>query len=98
MPASARIGIRSDFGTYIGNKNSAMAQLLRVNDSVAKFFEKLTMQIESFAFYKRIPFNELKVITNGAFISRDNELVITVGKEDTGVTKNRKLARSLGLV
>lgn len=91
-----RIEGKNDFVTYLNNKNSSMATMLRVNSDVARSFEELTMRIEQYAFHKRIPFNELVVVTNGAFISRDDELVITVGKEDIGVTRTRGFKKHFG--
>jgi hypothetical protein len=92
-----KIMARSDFATYMAGKNIAMARALSINPSIAQFFEAVTMRLEQYAEHKRIPFPELKVLTGGAFISRDNELVIRVGKEDTGVTENRKLKKFFGL-
>lgn len=92
-----KIQIQSSFSKYMAGKNMAMARALSVNASIAGFFEALTSRIEQWAEHKRIPFNEIKVITGGAFISRDNELVIRLGKEDTGVTNHRKLKNLFGL-
>jgi len=88
---------RNDFISYLASKNSALVAVLRVNEHVAKLFETLVARIEQYAFHKSIPFNELQVLTNGAFISRDNDLVITVGKEDVHVTESRGLKKFFGI-
>ena len=92
-----KIQAQSDFAKYMANKNMAMARALSVNESISNFFEAITVRIEQYAEHKRIPFPDVKVPTGGAFISKDNELVIRVGKEDTGVTQNRKLKNFFGL-
>lgn len=84
--APSRPTYKNDLMEYMARKNMALAQILALNDGVADFFQVLIGKIEQYATFKSIPFYRLKVITGGAFISRDWELVIRVGKnalEDT---------------
>ena len=71
---------KNDLMEYMVRKNNSLAQVLALNDGVADFFQVLIGKIEQYATFKSIPFYRLKVITGGAFISKDWELVIRVGK------------------
>jgi hypothetical protein len=71
---------KNDLMDYMANKNIALAQVLYQNPGVSEFFQTLIGKIEQYSAFKSIPFYRLKVITGGAFISRDGELVIRVGK------------------
>lgn len=71
---------KNDLMDYMAAKNISLANLLAQNPHIADFFQTLVGKIEQYAAFKSIPFYRLKVITGGAFISKDWELVIRVGK------------------
>lgn len=86
---------KSDLMEYMAAKNNSLAQVLALNDGLADFFQVLIGKIEQYAEHKSIPFYRLKVLTGGAFISRDNELVIRVGRNALGDTEANLFRNSL---
>lgn len=77
----SRPNYKNDLMEYMAAKNNSLAQILALNDGVADFFQVLIGKIEQYATFKSIPFYRLKVVSGGAFISKDWELVIRVGKD-----------------
>jgi hypothetical protein len=80
---------KSALRDYMFAKQISLARVLSVNPQIADRFQELIEQIDRWATHKRIPFCDLKVITGGAFISRDLDVVIRVAKEDTTVARHR---------
>ena len=86
---------KNDLMDYMASKNIALASVLAYNTDVADFFQTLVGKIEQYAAFKSIPFYRLKVLTGGAFISKDNELVIRVGKNALSDTEANIFRNSL---
>lgn len=72
------IPAKTEFMEYLAWKGIALAKVLEMNVSVAALFEKLTSRLEQWAAFRGIPFKELRVHEDGAFLSQDNDLVIRV--------------------
>lgn len=80
---------RSDLTDYMASKQISLARLLTVNPQIADRFQELIEQIDRWATHKGVTFAMLKVLTGGAFISKNLEMVIRVGREDTTVARHR---------
>lgn len=64
---------------YLANKGVQLAKVLAMNPSMGVLFEALTAKIVDYAKTKGVNFSEVWVYNEGAFISRDDELVVKVG-------------------
>ena len=64
---------------YLANKGVQLAKVLAVNPSMGGLFEALAEKLVSYAKTKGATFSDLWVYNEGAFISKDDELVIKVG-------------------
>ncbi len=73
------IGEKGSFEDYMANKGIQLAKVLAQNYSVSRFFESLCLKLDDYAKTKGVNFSDLWVYNDGAFISRDDELVIKVG-------------------
>lgn len=87
------LGHKNDFMDYLAAKGIALAKVLGSNASVAALFQGLAERLESWAAFRGIPFKELRVHEDGAFISNDNELVIRV---ERGQRRYKLLEDGLG--
>lgn len=67
---------------YLANKGVQLAKVLAMNPSMGILFEALTAKLVDYAKTKGVTFSDLWVYNEGAFISRDDELVIRVGHGD----------------
>jgi hypothetical protein len=80
-PLTIPIGIepKGSLEDYLANKGIQLAKVLAMNPSVGRLFESLTSKLVEYAKTKGVNFSELWVYNEGAFISRDDEMVIKVG-------------------
>lgn len=76
------IGVKGSLEDYMANKGIQLAKVLAQNYSISRFFEALVTRLVEYAKTKGVPFSDLWVYNDGAFISRDDELVIRVGHGD----------------
>ena len=74
----AGFGEKGTFEEYLAHKGVQLAKVLAVNHSVSRFFESLVSRLEMYALDKGIDFSELWVMEDGAFISKDDVLVLKV--------------------
>ena len=76
-----RLVIHNDLRDYMASKNIALSRVLALNKHVADFFQELLERLVSYSEFNHIDFKDLKVVQGCAFISKDHEIVIKVGKE-----------------
>ena len=80
-----QLAVRNDLRDYMASKNISLAKVLLLNRHVADFFQELVSRMVNYCDFRHIQFKDLKIITGGAFISKDGELVIRVGKDNTNL-------------
>lgn len=73
------LGEKGTFEDYLAHKGVELAKVLALNNSMSVLFESLVGRIEQYASQKSVDFKDLWVYHEGAFISKDDELVIKVG-------------------
>lgn len=76
-----RLVMHNDLRDYMVAKNIALAKVLTLNKDIADFFQELVSRLVAYSDFKNIPFKELRVIQGGAFITKDHEFVLRVGRE-----------------
>lgn len=64
---------------YLADKGIQLAKVLAMNHSVGTLFEALTEKIVNYAKTKGVQFSDVWVYNEGAFISKDDEMVVKVG-------------------
>lgn len=78
LQVPAGFGEKGTFEEYLAAKGVQLAKVLALNHSVSRFFESLVEAVDRHAMDKGVRFSELHVMEDGAFISKDDELVIKV--------------------
>lgn len=75
----AGIGQKGSLEDYLANKGVQLAKVLAMNHSMGVLFEALTEKLVEYAKTNGAPFSDIWVHNEGAFVSKDDELVIKVG-------------------